>query len=171
MREILEPLARIPGVRTAVLVSSEGMPIAVRGKAHEKLYRNDERDWIDSTDDLNALAGLAVGWQKEATRSVARLSWEAPLRLVLQANRGTLVMLNAPGAILLVVLQRNMNAEELRLPMKGAVARMQRVLRGAGPTDKNTSQDLESVPGIFPSGEGSIGLGAGEVETTGKGSP
>lgn len=123
MKHLLEPLATIPGVRTTVLMTPDGVPICVQGAKGQK---------DPETAEVHALAGLATGWIGEVTRAVAPLSWGAPQRYVLQAARGTLVILEAPGALLLVVLDGGLQPEDLRLPMDVAVQRIQRHVRGAG---------------------------------------
>jgi predicted regulator of Ras-like GTPase activity (Roadblock/LC7/MglB family) len=173
VKEILEPLVRIPGVRTAVLHSADGVPIAVHDRRQSK-EAGEARGWTDSSEDLDALTGLAAGWLGDVTRSVGRLSWNAPRRLVLHATRGTVVMVLAPGAVLLVLLDRGMRPEELRLPMEGAVARMQRVLRGMGRREDEATSTaaLDALPGVVPSDpRPSASEAGGEVEVTGKGVP
>lgn len=144
MKQVLEPLANIPGVRMALLVSHDGVPVVVRG-----------RDGDDGGVDLSAqsgesLAALASGWLNGITRSLAPQSWDAPQRVVLRAARGTLVMLAAPGAVLLVQLARGASSEDLRLPMESAVARMQRVLRESRP-NAATGDAEEEVGSALPS--------------------
>jgi predicted regulator of Ras-like GTPase activity (Roadblock/LC7/MglB family) len=123
VKEILEPLSAIPGVRVAVLVTSDGVPVVVRGRASEKA----QDDEVDGA--AESLAALASGWLNALTRAVAPLSWNAPERVVLRATRGMIVMLQAPGSVLLALLDGGTRAEDLRLPMQGAVARIQRLLR------------------------------------------
>ncbi len=124
MREVLEPLGRIAGVRMAVLVSLDGVPVVVRGRETE-----DERGVDLSAESADSLAALASGWLHGLTRSIAPLSWEPPRSVVLRAARGTLIMLHAPGSVLLVLLDSGTHPEDLQLPMEGAVARIQRILR------------------------------------------
>jgi predicted regulator of Ras-like GTPase activity (Roadblock/LC7/MglB family) len=163
VREVLEPIAGLPGVRIAVLVTSDGVPIAVQGQVDGRAEAAREAPWrdvlsthdeppsggehIDSSEDLNVLAALATGWLADVTRSVAPLSWGPPRYLVLRAARGTLILMQGPNAVLLVQLDGGMRAEDLRLPMESAIARMQRVLRGIGRTDEPAS---DKPPGIFP---------------------
>jgi len=144
MKQVLEPLARIPGVRMALLVSHDGVPVVVRG-----------RDGDDGGVDLSAqsgesLAALAAGWLNGLTRSLAPQSWDAPQRVVLRAARGSLIMLAAPGAVLLVQLARGARSEDLRLPMESAVARMQRVLRENRPPEAAAGAH-EEVASALPS--------------------
>lgn len=128
MIEILDPLAKTPGVRLAVLVSPDGMPVAMRGE-----YAEPEEDSVElAGENAESLAALATSWLSELSRAVAPLSWDAPQRVVLRAARGTLIMLAAPGAVLLVVCDRGSSPEDLRLPMEATVGRMQRILRNIG---------------------------------------
>lgn len=136
MREVLEPLASLPGVRLAVLVTEDGVPIAVQGTVETS--RDDDGEAFASIDDserLNSLAALGTSWLGETARTIAPLSWSAPQFIVLRAARGTLMLMQAPNSTLLVLLEGGIRSEDVRLPMEAAVARMQRVLRGVGRHD------------------------------------
>jgi predicted regulator of Ras-like GTPase activity (Roadblock/LC7/MglB family) len=194
MKQVLEPIARTPGVRLAMLVTPDGVPITVQGERRrtpdEKRAGGAERrvqnQGVDSADDVHALAALGSGWMSEVTRAVAPLSWSVPQRLVLSAARGTLIAMQAPGALLLVVLESGMRAEELRLPMEGAVARMQRHLRTIGhrtpektgaPAATHVEPELDTQPSILPAqseprvvGDDTDG-GTNKVSTTGSENP
>lgn len=142
MKQVLEPLARIPGVGMALLVSHDGVPVIVRGSGDD--------GGVDlSAQSGESLAALAAGWLNALTRSLAPQSWDAPQRVVLRAARGTLIMLAAPGAVLLVQLARGARSEDLRLPMESAVVRMQRVLRESRPQD--AASPHEEVASALPS--------------------
>jgi predicted regulator of Ras-like GTPase activity (Roadblock/LC7/MglB family) len=106
-----------------------------------------------SSDDVDALSALASSWIAEVSRAVAPMSWQVPQRLVLRAARGTLVVVQAPRALLLVVLEGGMRPEELRLPMGIAIARMERHLRAIEPRGSEGSRAAAAAgpPGIFPS--------------------
>jgi len=121
--EVLEPLVAIPGVRLAVLVSSDGVPVVLRTPAPIEGERTSLEENTDS------LSGLAAAWLGSVTASLAPLSWNAPARVVLRAARGTIVMAHAPGATLMVLLEPGATADALRLPMEGTVARLERMLR------------------------------------------
>jgi predicted regulator of Ras-like GTPase activity (Roadblock/LC7/MglB family) len=128
MKQVLEPLVRIPGVRLAALISDDGVPVAVlHNQGQEREAK--EKDAIEAAEDFHSYAGLAAGWLSEATRAVGPLSWDAPQRIVLRATRGTLVTHIGPGVVLLVVLDQGLRAEELRIPMESATQRMHRLLR------------------------------------------
>lgn len=135
MKHILEPLARIAGVRTAALITNDGVPITVQGRAAPR--------GGGEAGELDALAALAAGWISEINRATAPLAWDAPRHLVLRAVRGTLVAMQAPGALLVVVLESGTSAEELRLPMEAAVGRMLRHVRP--PSAPKTSAPREHV--------------------------
>lgn len=182
MKQVLEPIARMPGVRLAMLVTPDGVPITVQGERRRTPDgtrqngpdRRQKDNGVDSADDVHALAALGTGWMSEVTRAVAPLSWAVPQRLVLRAARGTLIAMQAPGALLLVVLDSGMRAEDLRLPMEGAVARMQRHLRTIGQRTTLQNQtvagagvepELDTQPSILPAHvEARV---AGEVPTKG----
>ncbi len=152
MKEVLEPLARVSGVRVAMLTSPDGFPIAIRGRDRSDSQHSDSPAFGDSTEDLNALAGLAAGWFSDLGRAVSPLAWGAPRRVVLQATRGTMVLLEAQDAVLLVLLQNGTHPEELRLPMEAALNRMQRVLRGMGrgSAPEPVEEQNTEPAGLFP---------------------
>lgn len=156
MKTVLDPLARIPGVRLAALIAPDGVPIDVRRNESARA-RRDSKDASDSKDsainsaeDLNALAALSSSWIGEVTRAVAPMSWDVPKRLVLHAARGTLIVVQAPRALLLVVLEGGVRPEEMRLPMGVAIARMERHLRAIEPKAADSSRAPSDPPGIFP---------------------
>jgi len=109
------------------------VPVVVRGKAALR-GGAEQRTFLEENPD--SLAGMAAGWVSELAASIAPLGWNAPWRAVMRAARGTLVMVNAPSSLLAVVIEPGGSAEDLRLPMEGAVARMQRILRGSGPRSR-----------------------------------
>ncbi len=126
MNEVLDPLCAIPGVRCVVLATPDGVPIATRGKLESA---GGESNADAECDDGEAAAGLVAGWLTTLTPSLGLVSWDLPQRIVLRASRGTVVVRRAPTAILIVVLEPGVRAEELRLPLEGAVNRLQRVAR------------------------------------------
>ena len=142
MKEILEPLSQLPGVRVAALITHDGVPVALPGVEAAELARTEGRREGAPYSDADALAALSAGLLDELARGIALLSGPAPRRVVLKGARGTLIMLQTSGAVLLVVLKAGLAPEELRLPMEGAAARIQRVLRGMG--------GLASVPDPSP---------------------
>jgi len=151
MRKVLEPLSHVPGVRRAMLISRDGVPIVTVQGAAAKSGEASSAGWHDSADDANAFAGLAAGWLMEVQRAVDPMSWSTPARLVLAAARGTLILLISERATLSVELERGMAAEELRLPMEAALARMQRALRRREDrSPARGSVKSNEIPGIFP---------------------
>jgi predicted regulator of Ras-like GTPase activity (Roadblock/LC7/MglB family) len=147
VREVLEPLARVPGVRCAVMVSADGVPIAVQGRAAGQPGDDQGNGVGTSAEDVNAFAGLAAGWLNEIRRSVDPLTWDPPQRVVLRSTRGTLILLSTRGAVLAVVLDRGMAPEELRLPMEAASARLMRLLRRSELAERPNSAVGRRSPG------------------------
>ena len=172
MIEVLEPLTRIAGVRCAVLVSPDGVPVVARGQ----LARESTLESVVD-DNPDALAGLATSWLMGLSSSVAPLSWEAPRRVVLRASRGTLVLSTVTGATLLLLLDTGVSAEDLRLPMEAAVARMKRVLRCARGSQASSAPAAETVAetsaprGPLPSRAPSKGPVPQSADTSRKHSP
>jgi len=144
-----------------MLTSPDGFPIAIRGRGRAEAEQDDSPAFGDSNEDLNALAGLAAGWFSELGRAVSPLAWGTPRRVVLRATRGTMVLLEAQDAVLLVLLQSGTQAEELRLPMDAALNRMQRVLRGMGRASEAGPVEEQPEPmGLFPGQQKAAGDGS-----------
>jgi len=120
MKEVLEPLVAIPGVRCAALVTPDGVPIASCGPAGEV-----------QAEDPQALAALVSGWLASLGPALGLASWQFGERAVLRGTRGTLVVRPAGSALLLAVLEPATSADDLRLPFEAALARLARVARGA----------------------------------------
>ncbi len=147
MKGILDPLALIPGVRMTALISEDGVPIVTARGASRTQEEGDPQN-IDHDDVLNSFTALAAGWLGEISRAVGQLSWSAPSRVVLKATQGEMVLQKAPGAVVLVVLERGVTAEELRVPMEGAIARMHRVLRNISQANAPQTHTNQPLPGI-----------------------
>jgi predicted regulator of Ras-like GTPase activity (Roadblock/LC7/MglB family) len=109
----LQSLAGIPGVEYVLLVSHDGVPIA-----HAGGHGEGERE--------QSLAALAASWLNDISMAVAPLTWAAPRRVCLRAARGTLVLRRSDSACLVVVLGRDAAPEDVRLPMDGVLARVER---------------------------------------------
>lgn len=146
MKDILEPLAMIPGVRLAAMISMDGVPICALDGVSKRTDSAMDRALRASAEDLTVFAGLAAAWFHDATRAIGPLSWDDPGRVVLSATRGTLVLAIGPGAAVLVVLEHGVTPEELRVPMDGAVGRMHRMLRGMGRTDGQSYAPTDGEP-------------------------
>lgn len=145
MIEVLEPLTRIAGVRCAVLVSPEGVPVVARGKLARENVLESAAD-----DNADALAGLATSLLQGLSSSVAPLSWEAPQRVVLRAARGTLILTTVTGAILVLLLDTGVSAEDQRLPMEAAIARLRRIRRGTRPARAQVEAAPPAAPPMAP---------------------
>lgn len=148
MKQFLETLARIPGVRMTALSTPDGVPIwhlalGAEGRAMQRAPEEGDSEQGQGLD-IHALSALATNWVVEVSRCCAPLSWDTPRRLVLRAARGTLLVQDAPGAVLVVLLEGGVRPEDLRLPMDSVVARMQRHLRSI-----ETAEE-ERVPGSIP---------------------
>lgn len=147
MKQFLETLARIPGVRMSALATPDGVPIWHMSSADGRpgLAAASEGDPESAQGlDVHALSALATNWTGEIGRCCAPLSWDTPRRFVLRAARGTLLVQEAPGAVLVVLLEGGVRPEDLRLPMDSVVARVQRHLRSI------ETQEETRVPGAIP---------------------
>lgn len=149
MKALLEPLATVPGVQIAMLVSEDGVPIVVRGDAKREGGK-------EQVEDADVLAALTASWISDICRAIAPISWNSPRHLVLRATRGTLIAMQAPRCLLVVVIGRGVQPNELRVPMESAIARMQRGLRGGN--QRSSGERVAEVEntqpgGIFPTRE------------------
>ncbi|MCP3919837.1 MAG: roadblock/LC7 domain-containing protein [bacterium] len=156
MKEIIEPLALVPGVRLVAMVSPDGIPIAI---ASNSTAGSDELGGQERADQPGTLSVVAAGWLADVTRVIAALSWGSPQRLMMRGPQGTVVLHQGPGALLVTVLERGTSPEEIHVPMEGAIARMARVLRGMGTASQNPgSREDGGPPGILPAPQTTIGL-------------
>jgi predicted regulator of Ras-like GTPase activity (Roadblock/LC7/MglB family) len=147
LKQFLETLARIPGVRMTALATPDGVPIwhlAVNSETRAPQPQQEHDQETTQGVDVHALAALATNWVAEIGRCCAPLSWDTPRRLVLRAARGTLLVQEAPSAVLVVLLEGGVRPEDLRLPMDSVVARLQRHLRSI------ESAEETRVPGAIP---------------------
>lgn len=172
MKSVIEPLARIPGVCFAAIISPDGVPIACQGRVRGE-GSTPGGDGIGSAEDAGAFAGLSAGWLNDLARTVDAVTWDAPRRVVLRAQRGALSMLRLENAILAVMLERGMDAEELRLPMDAAAARLARLLGRKGTKENEVARQAahEQPPGLLPGSGPSPSPGAAPIDGTGRGIP
>lgn len=150
MKTVLDPLARIPGVRLAALIAPDGVPIDIRRNEARNSGDKGKRENEREPEDVDALSALSSSWIAEVSRAVAPMSWDVPKRLVLRAARGTLIVMQAPRALLVVVLEGGIHPEEMRLSMGVAIARMERHLRAIEPRSSGSTGPQADPPGIFP---------------------
>lgn len=149
MREVLEPLALIPGVRMTAMISTDGVPIASLAGQSGRGEGGSTTAAIDNDGDLGNMAAQVAGWVADLDRAVGQLAWAGAERFVLRGSQAAVVVRRGPHALLLVWLEGNMGTDELRVPMDGAIARMQRLLRSVGTTHTPTGPN-PSPPGPLP---------------------
>ena len=151
MIAFLETLARLPGVEYVLLISYDGVPIA-----HAAGNAESPRD--------ESLAALAASWLNDVTMAVAPLTWNAPERVCLRAARGTLVVRRSPSACLVVLLGRETSPEDVRLPMDGTLARIERARQGRARAAETPSVREEPDPTPDPQGPIPSRLSSSTVE-------
>jgi predicted regulator of Ras-like GTPase activity (Roadblock/LC7/MglB family) len=154
VKDVLDPLTRIPGVRLVLLISEDGVPIA--SASGEGSRMSDESDHAQTAEEIEIFCGLAAGWFGEVHRAVDPLAWDRPDRISMRCARGTLVMQDCERVILTVLLHRGVVIDELRLPMGSAIARLERNRR-RGLTEHRTNESEhtnehtnDGPPGLFP---------------------
>lgn len=127
MIQVLEPLAELPGVQLVMLVTADGVPIAIPGRRMSR----EERDALADTCREDVLAALAVGWFRELGSSVAPLSWDDPARAILVGTRGVLIVSQARNSLLVVLLTRGTSPEDVQIAIDGTIRRIERNARGS----------------------------------------
>ena len=148
MMHALEPLADLPGVELVMLATKDGVPIASCGK------RSQAEEGTASLDDSGlgggdeALAAMALSWLGELQSSTSPLGWGDAERVLLRCARGSLVMQRCRGAVMVLWLAPGVASEDIRLPMAGAVARIERSSR---PTPQAEASGAPNPPGALPS--------------------
>ncbi len=146
MISALQPLADLPGVNLVMMVTHDGVPIAVPGKSHPVKDEDGDGFLTQALGREDVFAALAVGWLGELERAIAELSWHTPRRAVLKSTRGTLVMHRTDTAVLLVLLARGLGPEEVRLSMEGTIARIERGLKNMGKRSHASTAPLVGNP-------------------------
>lgn len=167
MIDALEPLTGFPGVRLVALVTEDGVPIAAPGREIDA-EGNEVGDRSRSNEE--ALAALTTGWVGEISWAVASMSWEPPVRVVLRAARGTLLMRRARGAWIVVVIAAGLRSEDVMLSMDGTAARIERMLRGMGGEKSHGGAPAAEPPAPLPSAraaEDSLNPGREQENPTG----
>ena len=152
--EALRPLANQPGVELVMLLSQDGVPIAVvtRPDGNEAVPEDEEPiAGLGAMGKDDALAAITAGWLNDLRLAVGPLSWEEPERIIMRCARGALVMRRMRGAVLLVRVQRGLSPEDVRLPMEGVVARIERSRSAMGrasasPSDQSNTQPAGPIP-------------------------
>ena len=143
MIQVLEPLAELPGVQLVMLVTADGVPIAVPGRRASR----EEQDALADTCREDVLAALAVGWFREIGSAVSPLSWDDPVRAILIGTRGALIVNQARNSLLVVLLSRGTSPEDVQIAIDGTIRRVERNARGAAATD---SANASSSPAAQP---------------------
>lgn len=146
MKRALESLAQVPGVQSAMATTEDGVPIASAGRSPIAGGAESESD--------EALAALTMGWVNELRIATGLLSWDAPARVVLRCARGSIVLRRMRGAVLMTVLGRGANPEDVRIAMDAAAARIERSAhqrpRDAADAGGRALPSIDHPPGALP---------------------
>jgi predicted regulator of Ras-like GTPase activity (Roadblock/LC7/MglB family) len=161
VNDVLEALAKVPGVRFTALVTEDGVPVAVPGRPRGLDLAKHTKGTDGAVDEIDGCAAVSVGWLDEVTRLVAALSWDSPHRVTLKAARGTMILLRTSGAVLVAVLEAGLDPEELKLSMDGVSARIQRVLRGMNRNSASDAGKEDEPPAALPGADEATKRAAG----------
>ena len=122
MKEVLAPLAQVPGLQKALVIGDDGLLIQSLVCPGADLERE--------TRQHDASCALVLGWAEELAGRLGQLSWEQPQRFVLRGSRSSLVVCRCPHSWLAAWIEPGALAEDLRVPMGAALGRIARLLRG-----------------------------------------
>ena len=131
MIPFIEPLSRLPGVEFVLLFSHDGVPIAHANGTSETPHEE-------------SLAALTGSWLNDIAFAVAPLGWHSPERACLRGTRGTIVLRRSESACLVVRLRREASPEDVRLPMDGALSRIERARQGRSKNAASAASELSS---------------------------
>jgi predicted regulator of Ras-like GTPase activity (Roadblock/LC7/MglB family) len=141
--QVLEPLAELPGVQLVMLVTADGVPIAVPGRQASR----EERDALADSCREDVLAALSVGWFREIGSAVAPLSWDEPVRATLVGTRGVLIVSQARNSLLVVLLSRGTSPEDVQIAIDGTIRRIERNARGSAAAEStNANANPQTQP-------------------------
>jgi len=150
MIDLLEPMAKEPGVELALLCAHDGVAIAACGRASGQSV---DTDVVGMTKD-DGLAAMSAAWVHELSEAVAPLSWLPAHRISLRGVRGILVLQRMENAILVVLLSHGLSPDDVRLSMDATIARIERTLRPSSHSPEEThkaSGQPNEHPGPLPS--------------------
>jgi predicted regulator of Ras-like GTPase activity (Roadblock/LC7/MglB family) len=116
-----DQLRDVPGVVNVLLVTRDGVTISALSQRSADEQKRDD-----------ALAAQATTWLDELAEACGLVSAAEPRRVVLSAQRGTLVLQRAASAVMIVELARGLDPESVRLTMDGSAGRIERALRSMG---------------------------------------
>jgi hypothetical protein len=137
MRDVLDSVTSLPGVRVAAVFSDDGLPLCVleagqgTGEWHDRTLGPGaavESQRIDSA----SIVAFAASWVDDLCRTSGGAGWDFERRFTLVATEGTLVVQLGPTANVLAVLEPGIGPDTVAFPMEVSVERLQRLLRGMG---------------------------------------
>ncbi|MDG1050507.1 MAG: hypothetical protein P8R46_09905 [Planctomycetota bacterium] len=168
MRDVLESVTSLEGVRLAAVLGRDGLPLCVLEEGPRP------GEWVDATaggppsgalrpgeSDSSSLVAFAASWVDDLSRTSEGVGWEFEKRFTLVGSEGALVVQLGPGANVLAVLGPDVTPESVALPMDVSVERLQRLLREMG------RRDLEQLPAPFAGGKNDAEGVAGAMPTDG----
>jgi len=113
-----------------MLSTVDGVPIASCGPRSDSARSLSHSNEVSAGND-DSLAAMALNWLGELQSSTSPLGWGESERVLLRCARGSLLMQRCRGAVLVVMLARGVSSDDIRLPMAGAVARIERSNRSS----------------------------------------
>ncbi|MBI3820790.1 MAG: roadblock/LC7 domain-containing protein [Planctomycetes bacterium] len=139
MRDILEELNTIPGVRGSAIILTDGVVVASA---------------LSETCDGESYAALASSLLSQVGNCLPRVELKGMRRVTITATRGRFSMSDVGGAWLIVELDRDIDVGQLQLEIESAASRLRRRMRmgraenpvAALPTGRNyTNQELNTI--------------------------
>lgn len=114
MREILQDLNSIPGVRGSAIVMSDGVVIASE---------------LSTGADADSYSALASSLLAQINKSIPKLQLGKLRRAMIAATRGRFAINDIGGAWLIVELERDIDSGQLELEIESAAGRLRRRIR------------------------------------------
>lgn len=116
MRDNIEPLAQIEGVKGAVLVSRDGLVVA---------------STLESEDEEEVTAAMAASIFGNIDKSLARMDIGSAQDTIIESESHVLQLMGVNELVLVVVTDKTANAGKVRLEMRRCARRLDEMLQSA----------------------------------------
>ena len=113
MRKIVEDLLRVDGVIGSLIVGKDGLVIA---------------STLTDADDGEVLGAMSAAVFGEINKSTKRIGIGPLMDAIIDAQQGTILLLEARDMILVVIAQRGINLGLVKLEMRRAAKRIAEVV-------------------------------------------
>ncbi|MCP4870679.1 MAG: hypothetical protein GY898_18415 [Proteobacteria bacterium] len=143
MRDVLDSVTTLPGVRLAAIFSNEGVPLCIlEADAAAGTWADITSGSATAADssgqqvDAASIVAFAASWVEDLARTCGGVGWDFEKRFSMIASEGALVVQRGPGANVLAVLDLGVDPEAVHFPLDVAVERLHRLLREMGRSEQ-----------------------------------